>query len=411
MGQAAEVYAEELSSLRFGHPLWFPEEQVQIGDGALLSLNRPAESQNINRSSKFRDFVARNHRTWYDYVTSELDIECRPEELVCISGWIKTSEWTVAAFTKESNSHDCTIQGQIGSVGGIGCGLHITHSKGMTPIQRSGPKCVKGRSKAPVVSDGGVLASENDQTIFVQFYQVKYRRFLWPKTMRAAAGPDTLPEADGEEDGSTLVTVGREDTYGSDIYDACGPRDEVRFCFLTISYVADPTSQFKTALNPLLDYLLEAWTGSLEAAFILPSEPPDRNLGSHWDIDPTRMPTLRAPNSQVSYPYGVDTLPAVKAIPQLSYAPSKELVIGPSHIEEDVCSDVDVDGRMELTTDELDTTRHRPSPSSKKKALLIGIEYSTCRDRDMKLTDTVRDAEQLKQHLMCEYTPSKFDLS
>lgn len=40
MGEAAEVYAEQLGSLFYGHPLWFPEPtdagETQIGDVGIL---------------------------------------------------------------------------------------------------------------------------------------------------------------------------------------------------------------------------------------------------------------------------------------------------------------------------------------------------------------------------------------
>ena len=32
MGLAATTYAEQLNSLRYGHPLWFPESEADIGD-------------------------------------------------------------------------------------------------------------------------------------------------------------------------------------------------------------------------------------------------------------------------------------------------------------------------------------------------------------------------------------------
>lgn len=45
MGQAAEVYAEQLSSLSLGYPLWFPESsepagEPQIGDVGYVSNGR-----------------------------------------------------------------------------------------------------------------------------------------------------------------------------------------------------------------------------------------------------------------------------------------------------------------------------------------------------------------------------------
>lgn len=72
-----------------------------------------------------------------------------------------------------------------------------------------------------------MASAGNDQTIFIQFYQVKYRRFLVPKALRAAAGPDRLPDADKEDGDSLLITVEREGMGDSNPPDAFSSENKV----------------------------------------------------------------------------------------------------------------------------------------------------------------------------------------
>ncbi|KAJ3554116.1 hypothetical protein NM688_g3274 [Phlebia brevispora] len=350
MGQAAEIYAEQLNSLSLGHPLWFPdptaEGEVQIGDvgyihdgrfrrlfnitrgrdhrwnfrgvpegfepldaiggmrlndrnflspgvlgsssmrttlvtpsvmmninavaqcgiscgfecsgqhGALLALKSSAACDTIDRSLKLEKYIRRNHRAWHTFARETLGLNCRPEELVCISGCIKTSEWTVAAFLKDESSHGAMIRGQLGPVASVGCEVQITQSREMAARHHSGP--VRPRAARPVVAAEGSRipvptptvvdhAQENDQTVFIHYYKVKYRRLYprVPKVIKAAAGPHRLPDPERrpESDG---IPAGECDSEDDDEDD-------------DVEIEATPSRHHPNSpLDSLLEYLLES---------------------------------------------------------------------------------------------------------------------------------------------------------
>ncbi|KAJ3528305.1 hypothetical protein NM688_g8017 [Phlebia brevispora] len=387
MGQAAEVYAEQLNPLSLGHPLWFPDPidagEIQIGDvgyiddgsfqrlfnimvpadhmwnssgvpgnfkpfvwnklrkshnpnylrpgvlgsktmktfmiksettvavptlaqaeisfkfecsgqrGALLVLNHRAECETVNRSPDLEEYITRNHRAWHTFVSKTLRLKCKLEELVCVSGWVKTSEWTVVAVSRDENSHSGVIKGQLGTLAGIGCELNITEGNEMTTRHHSGPLSrLEGSSPAisagnspisvpgmpsvltpsstlttpsiPAMPSASTMPSNspapsiltspsispvpsvpaepapfqvNDQSVFIQYYKVQYRT-----PVKTAAEPHRLPDPDRRPDHGPAVVSGESVSEGD----------------TEMELEMEPSEQqSESPLDALLKYLLE----------------------------------------------------------------------------------------------------------------------------------------------------------
>lgn len=64
----------------------------------------------------------------------------------------------------------------------------------------------------------------NDQTIFIEFYKVRYRLRL-PKVLKAAMGPSTLPPSDEYPDSSSPTLAFDSDSDGSVELDTVSPAE------------------------------------------------------------------------------------------------------------------------------------------------------------------------------------------
>ncbi|KAJ3554389.1 hypothetical protein NM688_g3138 [Phlebia brevispora] len=210
--------------------------------GAFLALHRTAGRKSILNTSTLEAYISRKHRTWHDF-TTDRGLKCQPSDVICLSGWVKTSEWTVAAFLKDEQGFACSVQGQITPSATIGCNVCVTESREMSVIYHSGPE----RIVPPSSSDPSIPSTSStpptekaDQTIFIEFYKVRYRKFVAPKAFKAAAGPHHLP--DPYQDTEDAAPVSASDHSS----------DESLDLEMVPSRIAP-----NTPLDDVLDYLLE----------------------------------------------------------------------------------------------------------------------------------------------------------
>ncbi|KAJ3535821.1 hypothetical protein NM688_g6924 [Phlebia brevispora] len=210
------------------------EFECSNNHGAFLALSRPASRKSILESATLETYIAWNHRGWHTFVTQQRGLKCGPSDLICLSGWVKTSEWTVAACLKDDRGSSCSIQGQITPSATMGCNVSVTESKEMSVIYHSGPDRLGAFSTS-------MTAEAADQTIFIEFYKVRYRRFVAPKVLRAAAGPDHLPDPYEDTDNSSAASASEDD------------------CDESLDLETVPSRVVpRTPLDDVLDYLLSS---------------------------------------------------------------------------------------------------------------------------------------------------------
>ena len=63
-----------------------------------------------------------------------------------------------------------------------------------------------GHRHQPSITSSSDLGNEPDQCIFIQYYNMK-KQFVWKRPMKAAAGPDVLPDQEEEDDKSSARAV------------------------------------------------------------------------------------------------------------------------------------------------------------------------------------------------------------
>ncbi|GJE89856.1 Zn(II)2Cys6 transcription factor [Phanerochaete sordida] len=156
--------------------------------GAILVPGADVTMSHVQSNARIREYVRLFHAFWHAFAVAQ-GREIAPEDIVLVTGWLKTSEWALAAISNHGSSHAISFSAS-GGVAGAEFGVEHSTSAEMSVTQRSGPKLAAGAS-----ADAGMHA-KRDQCLFVKYYKVKYRRFL-PLKITAMAQPRDM---DHEED-------------------------------------------------------------------------------------------------------------------------------------------------------------------------------------------------------------------
>lgn len=167
--------------------------------GAVLVLKSEAHAEAIFDNRALKKYIIRHHHTWHAYARDDLFQDIKLEDIVVISGWVKTeADWVVAAFSNTSTSSSGSVEAHAGGVAGFKAeGSHTTSVTG-PKMHRHGERYLESASGA------GLADAKRDQSVFVKRLKVRRRFVVWRKVV-AGAGYHRLPEpgdargASGEE--------------------------------------------------------------------------------------------------------------------------------------------------------------------------------------------------------------------
>ena len=232
--------------------------------GALLFLDAPAKSKDIESKRHIINYMHDNIKNWFEFANADYSwgLELKEQDIIFVSGTTKTSRWAVAAFQgntyKMKEGH---VTGDFGPFASAGFSVKIENQILPASHYRHGP-----RQPSTIVSGGSLtypgysqpsLSHPPNQTLFVHYYKMK-RRWVWPfkGPMRAAGGPHQLPP--GPDNPGTDAPVPAEGEYEFvpeqelDTDQVCAHDACHRFPFLLTSSV----SQVYDPVTVLLDYIL-----------------------------------------------------------------------------------------------------------------------------------------------------------
>lgn len=146
-----------------------------------------ATSCTVRRNSAFTDYIRRHHYSWYKYATSDGRI-IQPEDLVLVSGWVKTSSWSLATWVTERKAEAFSLSADHGS------SVHA-HVDVERTVEYEVPPNPRYKLPQP--------GQPHNQCLFVRYYKAKYRpgplKLLGMKTVVPVRpiAVDTYVDADG----------------------------------------------------------------------------------------------------------------------------------------------------------------------------------------------------------------------
>ncbi|EKM58786.1 uncharacterized protein PHACADRAFT_73658, partial [Phanerochaete carnosa HHB-10118-sp] len=208
----------------------------KAAQGAVLVLKSEAHAERMFENRLLKKHILRNHDKWCAYVKDELFQDVNPEDIVVVSGWVKTgADWAAIAFGNASTTSSASAEGRVGGVAGVAAGG--SHSRSVTGprMERQGQNYLSGASSSQTA--GG----KRDHSVFVKRYKM-LKRLGFLRKVVAGAGYDRLPgQGDGRgASGAEGVMVEKDED------------EDERNARLTRcqSKVSDP-------LDILLEYILE----------------------------------------------------------------------------------------------------------------------------------------------------------
>ena len=149
----------------------------------------------------WQSYMRKHFTSWYHYVAHTLGITIPAKDIVLVTGWVKTDQWSMAAFRKQGRA----ISGQ------LSCGLTLAPGSISLTFQevrgfeyaanKGPPSLVRVPSTQPSVSNLSNLyrSPKADQCIFFRYYKFKVRVGPFAFGLQAAAGPAALPDNPGNE--------------------------------------------------------------------------------------------------------------------------------------------------------------------------------------------------------------------
>ncbi|EKM58829.1 uncharacterized protein PHACADRAFT_88060 [Phanerochaete carnosa HHB-10118-sp] len=155
--------------------------------GAVLVLESEAHAESIFDNRALKKYIIRHHHTWHAYARNDLFRDIKAEDIVMISGWVKTEDdWVVAAFGNTSTSTSGSVEGRAGGVAGLKAEGSHTSSVTGAKMHRHGERYLDNASGLRPAD------AKRDQSVFVKRLKVRRRLLVLWKVV-AGAGYDLLP--------------------------------------------------------------------------------------------------------------------------------------------------------------------------------------------------------------------------
>ena len=228
--------------------------------GGLLILRDGGDKTSVPSAQTITQYIRQHHDSWYTFATDPVKygLECKPEDIIMVRGFVKTSAWAVAAFPDGGSSQrEVAFSGTAGPFADAGFHFAKQQQRQVAFEHRVGPS--RGKSRPPSVASGkaratdfpmpdigssaGGESAERDQTVFLGYFKILRRKF-WRKKIKAAGGYDTLPHIDDDESEPDTAIEAH-------------PRHEpVRDLSYTLADESKFVSQLRTALDDILEYIL-----------------------------------------------------------------------------------------------------------------------------------------------------------
>ncbi|KAH9943034.1 WD40 repeat-like protein [Epithele typhae] len=199
--------------------------------GAFIFVDAPPVRTQLHPSKRFARYLLTNIDKWYQFATSEhVDIDLKPQDLTFISGFIKTNDWGLGAFVYRGQSGEVSFQAQMPFITGS-LSVSASSDRGPYAETRIKPRNENTSSAPPtpnLVADAAPAGPSSigaspstssnpnglsDQAIFLHYWRVKRRIWVYKQAWKAAAGPDEREPHDREGQDDLPVPSQPDDDY------------------------------------------------------------------------------------------------------------------------------------------------------------------------------------------------------
>lgn len=152
----------------------------------------------VDHNDRFISYMKEHHSSWIQYVRDTTSAAVTPDSIVLVRGWVKASEWAIATFKSKYRLASACINAGFIPTESVGFHLSISQKTRMLCAYHTGPL-----GSAAILDDHD--SRPINQCIFLRYYKMKFRLGVFPKIMRAAAGPAPLPDGMPEDNGQEVL--------------------------------------------------------------------------------------------------------------------------------------------------------------------------------------------------------------
>ena len=158
--------------------------------GAVAVLDDGGVQETVVRSTAFQEYIYNHHQSWHAFAKKK-GHSVEVEEIVLVSGFVKTSSWAVATYAGQESSHDFSLSVGANGVASASADFSSEEKTNVKVLKRSGPGPSKGSAKAK----GKASSKEKNQCLFVQYYKCLPKGF----GLKKIRGPNNLTDKDAGE--------------------------------------------------------------------------------------------------------------------------------------------------------------------------------------------------------------------
>ena len=171
----------------------------------MLVLKHEARREALHPSHDLTRYILSHHESWSAFARDVLRLDLQPEDIIFVSGFMKTAEWALAAATHNAREGEIQFGGELWNVAKATFSYTAGRSTSMSAEHRCGPKVGDPSSPEDANAPPQITAPRFDQCVFLHYYKVKRRRLLGPKVIRGAA------EGSGSSSRRRLPSPGPDD--------------------------------------------------------------------------------------------------------------------------------------------------------------------------------------------------------
>jgi len=225
--------------------------------GAALVMKYPTYRGDALRESAFEKYTKRHYESWVAFARhKEYGNDVHP---VLVSGFDMTRDFAMVAYSNESTSLESDLTIAIPMLASASASVWGTWRTKCSPHTNYGPQqCILPLTDQAIdfpssQSDARSIPDEFNQCVFVRYYTMRSRKWMFPKVIRAGAGPHDLGSGENREGAFPELTVqSKSEPAMTDDEDDTGDeldivvRNTPYVCFLLFPFISSLISAFRT---------------------------------------------------------------------------------------------------------------------------------------------------------------------
>lgn len=167
----------------------------------------------------FREYTERHYKSWIEFARNKrYGRDVRP---VLVTGFDLTKDFAMVAYSQEGTSLESDLTINVPTIASTSASLWGTWRTRCSPHTNHGPqeygaipteRITEFPSSQPAAAR--TVPTEFDQCVFIRYFTMRWRMAIFPKVIRAGAGPHDLGSGDNTGDPSWEPMVATDDGDG-----------------------------------------------------------------------------------------------------------------------------------------------------------------------------------------------------